>query len=146
MATKLAVMSVYALGLAQTTVAMIDLYQTTWCSVPGLDSFFSHWDPFLQPWFSVYASGAVAAFIIQCFYAYRIFIISRKFWISVLIVLLSSTQVVGSSLAAAGILSTTGNVLSLLYSSGSLVRTISSLHSNYSANVTDGLRLGARLM
>ncbi|KXN81638.1 hypothetical protein AN958_04099, partial [Leucoagaricus sp. SymC.cos] len=136
MATKLAVMSVYALGLAQTTVAMIDLYQTTWCSVPGLDSFFSHWDPFLQPWFSVYVSGAVAALIVQCFYAYRIFIVSRKIWISVLIVLLSTTQVVGSTLAAVSILGDAAKSLSLVI--GSWVRTILSLHNNYNANVTDG--------
>ncbi|KAJ3571674.1 hypothetical protein NP233_g3605 [Leucocoprinus birnbaumii] len=104
LAIKLAVTTVYALGLSQTIIALFDHSRASlYTDYDELcRAFISDiWDPSLASkfdgaffWFSIFLSSAIVAFVAQCLYVYRIFIMSQKLWLSIMVNLLSLSQLI----------------------------------------------------
>ncbi|KAF5363516.1 hypothetical protein D9756_000971 [Leucocoprinus leucothites] len=88
---KLSVSLVYLLGVAQTAVTLLDVYNLAGVvSCPDvIDDDEQHGNHF---WFSLILSSTLAATIVQCLYAYRTYVIAQRWWIPALIVCLSLAQ------------------------------------------------------
>ncbi|KAI0077533.1 hypothetical protein K474DRAFT_1707280 [Panus rudis PR-1116 ss-1] len=87
---KTLVAFVYVLEVLQTVLATKDAFRnfgTGWGNMVDLDAVG-------LLWFSVPFLGSIISSTAQLFYAWRIWILSKKIWISVLIVALSLTQLV----------------------------------------------------
>ncbi|KAF7770855.1 hypothetical protein Agabi119p4_6829 [Agaricus bisporus var. burnettii] len=96
---KAAVVWVYLAGMAQTGLALLDLHNVY------LGRFFGEREKITEIrtdhlWLSITASTAAVAVVIQSLYAYRIYLISKKRWLTILIICMSLGQL------ASGILGT----------------------------------------
>ncbi|KAJ3571671.1 hypothetical protein NP233_g3601 [Leucocoprinus birnbaumii] len=95
---KSAVALVYLIGIVQTAVALRDLYNfSSVVRCPGMR--LQRW-PQNQTWFSIDTSGAIVALNVQWCYAYRIYLLSKKPWISAIVVLLSLGQLASGIIGA----------------------------------------------
>ncbi|KAJ3569255.1 hypothetical protein NP233_g5171 [Leucocoprinus birnbaumii] len=99
LAFKLAVTTVYVIGLSQTAVAIFDYFIVIShlfhkCEQVLSDLEATSFNDGKHSWFSINLSCAVVAFVVQFSYAYRIFLISQKPWVPILVVLLSLAQLV----------------------------------------------------
>ncbi|KAJ3567748.1 hypothetical protein NP233_g6160 [Leucocoprinus birnbaumii] len=87
---KCAVGWVYVIGISQTIVAMRDLYRlATSARCPG--ALFRP-EVIVQGWWTLNACSTAVAWTAQCYYAYRIYVISKNLWIAGIITLLSLAQ------------------------------------------------------
>ncbi|KAF5348243.1 hypothetical protein D9756_010502 [Leucocoprinus leucothites] len=91
---KFAVFWVYLVGIAQTILVLWDLYNFAVFVGCVHRTVAAHF------WFSGILSSAIVALTVQWFYAYRIYVLSKKYWIRVVIVGCSLAQLISSILGS----------------------------------------------
>jgi len=98
---KLAVAWVYVVGTVQIIVTLVDINTALRSTSTASDPYDSCYGVAIATqgniWFTITTSSAAVALVAQWLYAYRIYVISYKLWISILIICLSLGQL-GSSI------------------------------------------------
>ncbi|KAF7770851.1 hypothetical protein Agabi119p4_6825 [Agaricus bisporus var. burnettii] len=97
---KIAIVWVYLVGVAQTGLALVDLYISSQAMFYRFrPHYFSHPHPD-HLWLSVTALTAAVAIVIQSMYAHRIYLISEKRWLTIMIICMSVGQLASGILGA----------------------------------------------